>query len=427
MHVDGCYTKLYTVFKSLPFFFFLFCVVPADELMVDSNKENDTQETAQLMEENNDKQQIAIPRIVLTEAPPIEQEKALESAISNTTSQSLSPTQSTHRKPISSTNVSMPLPLTKDLLRRKNKIEKLLNRQEKQSYKPPNPLGISYPEETAIDERIGLDPSPSSRSGGLRRRRLSSSHNELRSGTASNTLVNHPPEWQHDVHRSFNTTATESSNYKSKHAGTSVSGTSHRHNNASSNNDKLYKHHRYIDQHHNDRYYRQLQQERLNKNSQKSKYYLLEVLFNAAKRVVHSRVSETKGISSIEDFSLFSVAPSSPYKDRPTENPPMYSSSPNLKKSASPVITNSNRSTHRLSWLSNSTSNTNAEDDNNSIWHAFTKEESYIPQTETIPPPQNRTFPEEHVSINPLQGCSLYLFNPTNWLRVKIWLFIRSK
>lgn len=276
--------------------------------MIDSNEEIYIQKATQPMESYGDSQQTFIPRIVLTEAPPDEQHSTVESTINSCSqsSQTLSPDQNAHRKSISGSNPSTPLPLTKDLLRRKNKLERLLHRQEKHNNRVSNPLGISYPEDTTIDERVtaGLGITTPNQKEGLRHRRQPSYQSESEKNTQSNSSVNQQHLWQHNRQKSFTTHATDSTNNKSKKADTSVTGTSNKNNNTLPNINSSNERHRYIDQHHNNRYYRQLRQEKILKNNQKSNHYLLELLLNAAKRVVNSRVSESKDVSNAERFDF---------------------------------------------------------------------------------------------------------------------------
>ncbi|KAG0747200.1 hypothetical protein G6F57_006621 [Rhizopus arrhizus] len=397
--------------------------------MIDSDEEIDIQKATQPVESHGDSQQTFIPRIILTEAPPDEQHSAKESPINSCSqsSQTLSPDQNAHRKSISGSNPSTPLPLTKDLLRRKNKLERLLHRQEKHSNRVSNPLGISYPEDTTIDERVtaGLGITTPNQQEGLRHRRQPSYQSESEKNTQSNSSVNQQHLWQHNRQRSFTTHATDSTNNKSKKADTSVTGTSNKNNNTLPNINSSNERHRYIDQHHNNRYYRQLRQEKILKNNQKSNHYLLELLLNTAKRVVNSRVSESKDISNAERFDFIRDIndTQTPLNNKIAGNSPIYS--PLKKPASSPNHSGNNR----LSWLSVSTTNTNNEDESNSLYHVLSRDKtSSTPYREAVSPNlfYNQPIPDQILPLNPLQGYSLHLFSPNNWFRRNVWLFIRS-
>ncbi|RCI07266.1 calcium channel protein [Rhizopus stolonifer] len=388
--------------------------------MTTSDEEVNTKSTEQPLEPHRELHRTSIPQIILTEAPPDEQPQAHEFSLgkNSATTLTLSPGQSSHKKTTKTENSSVPLPLTKDLLRRKNKLERLLHRQEKDKNKAPNPLGISYPEDSPIDERVtaGLGISTFNQKEGLRHRQ--SYHSESDTKDQNNSSIKQQHSWHHNRQKSFTTNLTDSTNQKSKNADTSVTGTSNRNNKTSANNDNTNERHRYIDQYHSNRYYRQLQKEKLLKNSQKSKYYLLELVFNAAKRVVHSRVSESEDVANAENFDLFrGIHNNTPVQfNKTADNSPFYSS-PNY-----------NRNNNRISWLSASTTNTNNEGESYSL-NVFTKDKiPSTPQMDTSPNAfYNQPSPDQLLPSNPLQGSTLRIFAPNSLIRNRIWLLIRSR
>ncbi|RCH90012.1 calcium channel protein, partial [Rhizopus stolonifer] len=137
----------------------------------------------------------------------------------------------------------------------------------------------------------------------------------------------------------------------------------------------------------------------IQKSDAKSKYYLLDILYQAANRVVNSRAPESEQVSNNEvfDFKSQEEQPHSPANSK-----------------------------NRYSWLSFASSlDEKSEFDQDSIVLEKkptnkTTEETPIP-SHNIPSSLNYTIP------NPLQGHSLCLFGPRNPFRIFVWSLIRKR
>lgn len=372
----------------------------------------------EVSDNNNTNQHVTlIPQIVLTE-PPLQNQDNHDSQDKILTTNTLSPpSSSTSTSPIN-TN---PLPLTKDILQRKNKLDKLLFQKERhhQSH------SAEYFSSNPVDERVtaGLGISTPN---GLKSPTTRNIHH--RTDTEKNSQRS---EWSYDLDafKSITTDSSKGKHDKRRHntntqsGATSVSGSSNR----NSVSMRAYSaNHRYMDTNkHNDFKHYQRPEQHNTKQSikNKSKYHLIELIYQAAVRVINSRAPESKLIKNLDHFNYkqeqhyIPSPPPTPIKIS-IEQPPV--------NERIDYITHSNRNSnsHRFSWFSF----TNSIEDNKSFYDEnesinLEKKLSSIDSTSPLPPPQqSKPIPEI-----PLQGNSMYIFSPHNPIRIHVWKFIRKR
>lgn len=324
------------------------------------------------------------------------------------------PTSSSLIEPV---NVSLrqttPLPLTKDLLQRKNKLDRLLIQKEKnnqqQDYFSPS---------SAVTAGLGIS-TPNDRLSGLRSRRTNSSRIS-NSNRSEPEKSQHHSEWSYDldVFKSSTSGSSKGKNVK-KSAATSISGSSNR----NSVSMRAYSaNHRYMDKNTFDKLNQNYERpdQHLLKTENKSKYYLLDLLYHAVIRVVHSRAPETKDVSKTEKFDFNQQDHTLPK----SESPKFSLSNDKLQQlSGSPnIINHSNRNSNRFSWLS-----VNTSIDGKSIDYESTIEKKMSIHEPPFIIPQKPTSSWEVLMSNPLQGNTLYMFPPNNKFRTFVWKSIRHR
>lgn len=323
------------------------------------------------------------------------------------------PTSSSLIEPVNvSVRQSTALPLTKDLLQRKNKLDRLLIQKEKnnqqQDYFSPS---------SAVTAGLGIS-TPNDRLSGLRSRRINSSQIS-NSNRSEPEKSQHHSEWSYDLD-AFKSSTSGSSKGKNKNTATSISGSSNR----NSVSMRAYSaNHRYMDKHTdkpNPDYERPDQH--LLKSDNKSKYYLLDLLYHAVTRVVHSRAPEAKYVSKQDNFDLKQqehinmMKPESPNLSLTNEKMQQLSASPNL-------INHSNRNSNRFSLLS-----VNTTIDEKSVDYESTIEKKVsLREAPFIIPLKPSSSTWESLMPNPLQGNTLYIFPPNNKLRTFVWKSIRNR
>jgi hypothetical protein len=383
-----------------------------------------------------DRNGTSIPQIVLTEPPSqtVQEEEATPIQISI-------PSTSNNTSPIN-TN---PLPLTKDILQRKNKLDKLLFQKERYH-------STEYFSSNPVDERVtaGLGISTPN-DNKLTYRRLSSNRHSHRNDTEKSKS-----EWSYDLD-AFKSITTDSSKGHNKQSGaaTSVSGSSNRNSVSmraySANHRYMDNHHYNIKQNEANRYTRPEQQNQCLVET-KSKYQWIDLLYQAVVRVINSRAPESKSIRNLDFHTTTNNSTTSliaPIKVSIEQSSPIASIPPNEKLDLITTPTsNNNNNNHRFSWLSF----TNSIDENKSFYdnESFNLEKKLstivdspqkgspssprLPPTSPPPPPPPVApmIPKQDSSsslllTNPLQGNSMYLFSPHNPFRIFIWKFIRKR
>ncbi|CAO3640711.1 unnamed protein product [Mucor fragilis] len=432
-------------------------------------------------------QEITIPQIILTE-PPTQHTDASTAIHTSTSPHALSPKSVPHKPspPASSTVIapspsSSPLPLTKDLLQRKNKLDRLLSQKEKHRHYRQQQRSADFNSSSAVDERVtaGLGIStphtdhgsssstavgagaPTAAASGLRSRRFSSSRlstsnrSEPEKAMFSPSSLGHHSEWSYDLDAFKSSTSGSSKGHHTRHhrhqhsnshhhatSGTSVSGSSNR----NSVSMRAYSaNHRYMDRQHGQHGHTpffERPDQHLNRHDEyKSKYFLLDLLIHAVNRVVNSRAPESKQVSDREMFD-FDTSTASP---NDTPSPPLLNEKPIEPASPhimTPATTNTNRN-NRYSWLSMATSldEKSSDFDNDSIFpsekklaslHTIPQDAHHQLQPPPPPPPIQMTVIKplslsDEVLPNPLQGHSLYVFGPTNRFRIQVWKWIRKR
>ncbi|KAL9549481.1 hypothetical protein PS6_006058 [Mucor atramentarius] len=432
-------------------------------------------------------QEITIPQIILTE-PPTQHSDA--NVINTSTSpHALSPKSVPHKPspPASSTVISpsplpSPLPLTKDLLQRKNKLDRLLSQKENHRYyrqqQSQQQRSADFSSTSAVDERVtaGLGISTphdhhgsssaaaAASTSGLRSRRFSSSRlsssnrSEPEKSTFSPSSLGHHSEWSYDLDAFKSSTSGSSKGHHLRHrhphssshhqptSGTSVSGSSNR----NSVSMRAYSaNHRYMDRHYGQQghmpYFERPDQHLNRHDEYKSKYFLLDLLIHAVNRVVNSRAPESKQVSDREIFD-FDTSTAVAAIDDTLASPPLLNeksmepASPHIMTPATATTTTTNKN-NRYSWLSMVTSldEKSSDFDNESIFpnekklasqHTIAHDAQQRPPPP--PPPPIQMTAKRPLSLsdeilpNPLQGHSLYVFSPTNKFRIHVWKFIRK-
>ncbi|CEP11360.1 hypothetical protein [Parasitella parasitica] len=441
--------------------------------MAESDTLSDKKDTARNTPPANAQLQseITIPQIILTKPPT--QESGADS-IDTSSPHALSPKSVPHKPspPASSTVVSpsplpSPLPLTKDLLQQKNKLDKLLSQKERQrrqqqQQQQQQQRYTDFSTSSAVDERVtaGLGISTPNDNGGswsatgLRSRRpsssrLSSSNRSEPEKSAFSLSSQHHSEWSFDLHAFRSSTSGSSKGHHHHHrhsssnqhqtSGTSVSGSSNR----NSVSMRAYSaNHRYMDRHYGQQqaapYFERPDQHLSRDDEQKSKYFLLDFLLHAVNRVVNSRAPESKQISDKELFDFDTrIATDDGENDTPSDalnekpmSPPEPVSHP-IMTPATATTTTTNKH-NRYSWLSMATSldEKSSEFDSESMFRALHNEKK-LPSLHTIvndiqpTTPKNSTSLSDEILPNPLQGHSLGIFGPTNKFRIHVWRFIR--
>ncbi|KAI8993323.1 Ion transport protein-domain-containing protein [Pilobolus umbonatus] len=348
---------------------------------------------------HNNSSSTTIPQIILTEPPT-------SSPVNNHTNVH---TDSEHDKLSPAyTNI---IPLTRDALKRKNKLDRLHYQQQKKSQ---HDLSTT----TAIDERItaglGISIPKDSNSNNTTtksRNRRSASTMAHKSDMDKQSLEPMYSDWSYDLDCK---SITSGSTKNHRHSSSSVSGQSNR-NSASM---KAYSaNHRYMDRHHQQdnihtQYNRPLQVSGISK---RSKYTFLSNLYDAVIRVVNIRASESEEISMIDHFDTSTTV----YEN--TDIAPPVTHSHFTEKQQSPIISSSH---NRLSWLSLVT--TTEENRNSSHYDISKKYSGEITSTreQYIDHAVEEKFPYQFI---PLQGNSLGLFGPNNRIRISVWKFIRLR
>lgn len=359
-----------------------------------------------VMEQQLPSSQYTIPQIILT-GPPSQSSDSINEDITDQPFDTLTPPKPQNSPPL---NALEPLPLTKDLLKRKNKLDKLLQQQERNNYLLSG---------QTVDERVtaGLGISTYNNnilSPGLRsRRRSSSNKSDLEK---SNATSRQQSEWSYEL-KSITSESRKHSN--TMPSGTSGSGSSVRN---SMSMKAISATHRYMDRHdENSRiiqyYERPIQSAQ--RNDSKSKYYFLDLFYQAVIRVVHSRAPESKEIEDKEVFKMSSNMNQHTNNTIPPQHHhlPIESVLPSVENEKLDYLTTKQEQrnsidNNRFSWLSYAT--TISLQDDESFHYTPKIKKSSLSSEEIIPP-------------NPLQGNSLFLFSPNNPFRILVWKFIRKR
>ncbi|CAO3641997.1 unnamed protein product [Mucor hiemalis] len=200
--------------------------------------------------------------------------------------------------------------------------------------------------------------------------------------------------------------------------------------------------HRYMDRQHEKAIQPHYERPKQHFNSlngeNKSKYHLVDLLIQAVIRVVNSRAPESKFVKNKETFNFHHVpttASSSSHippaqQQQQQQTLPIHSQELNEKVDIiaphTPTSNNSNRNSHRFSWLSYTNSVEDGKsffDENESVY--FEKKLSSNLEPPVIPPKPISI--SEDLLPNPLQGDTLYLFSPNNPFRIHIWQWIRNR
>lgn len=269
-----------------------------------------------------------IPQIILTEPAATTQEEEQHA-------------ESTHNSPIvalspkaiatatSSSPATTPLPLTKDLLQRKNKLDRLLlfkekNHHQQQQQQPQQAEFYS----SALDERVtaGLGIStPNASKGVLRSRRPSHYNNPNRNEPEKTSAFSH---WSYDL--DVYNKSSLSSQHSNKLNATNTSNSHDGDDDRSSNNRNSVSmrpysaaaakmnptttaaaNHRYMDNTYtsNRHYQRPLSSQQQQKQDEygeemKNNHKLIDLLYQAVVRVVNSRAPESKKVRRKELFDF---------------------------------------------------------------------------------------------------------------------------
>ncbi|OAD00432.1 hypothetical protein MUCCIDRAFT_113913 [Mucor lusitanicus CBS 277.49] len=449
--------------------------------MAESDTLSDSKDIARKPPPAPQQQEITIPQIILTEPPTQQQSDANTTIHTSTSPHALSPKSVPHKPspPASSTVVSSsplpsPLPLTKDLLQRKNKLDKLLSQKEKHRYyrQQQQRTAADFNSSSLVDERVtaglgistphtdhGASSSMATNTSGLRSRLSSSNRSEPEKPMFSPSSLGHHSEWSYELDAFKSSTSGSSKGHHHRHqhsssyhhhatSGTSVSGSSNR----NSVSMRAYSaNHRYMDRQHGQHghtpYFERPDQHLNRHDEYKSKYFLLDLLIHAVNRVVNSRAPESKQVSDREIFdfntSPFKTAAAAAIHDTPS--PPLLnekSMEPASPQIMTPATTTTNRN-NRYSWLSFATSldEKSFDVDNDSLFPSEKKRASLhdahqlqsLPPLPPPPPPPIQMTAKKPLSLsdellpNPLQGHSLCLFGPTNKFRIHVWRFIRKR
>lgn len=415
-----------------------------------SNTKDNEKKTSQSPSQQSDISSAQIPQIILTE-PSTSQEPTIHS-VGIESPQGLSP------KATNAASIPTPLPLTKDLLQRKNKLDRLLSLKEKRRHQHRSTEVFSS--NAAVDERVtaGLGISTPNENNGLRSRRQSASRISNRSDVEKSMTTAFNPssslnqqshsEWSYDLDMYKSHTSGSSKGhhqqqqdyYNHRHHHKRTSGTpASRSSNRNSVSMRAYSaNHRYMDNklhNHHDRsnYYFERPDQPLKKDN-KSKYYLLDLLYCAVIRVVNSRAPESKEVASHEIFDFSHEEQNNPTIKPPDQDeiPFTITDSHNEKailETTSPHLSTRN---HRFSMLSGTTSldEKSFDFDNESLaYHTNSLEKkSSVKHDLHIPPtPMKKPLSQsDKILPNPLQGNSLFFLEPHNPLRISAWQFIRS-
>ncbi|KAF7722394.1 calcium channel protein [Apophysomyces ossiformis] len=356
-----------------------------------------------------------IPQITLTEpANPSETEQHVSASHSSYT---LSPASPRIQSAPSSPHNAPSLPLTRDLLRRKNKLDRILN------YEQQNSPAISFSSSTAVDERItaGLgifsprESATQSAMGSGPRSRANSIRKEDHSQPSSPRYSDQFQfPWNQDplLLRPSTASASSEKDYRFRSVTSSVSsksGTSMR--NAPSLNVNPAHHQNTDHPSYTNNAPRLASYPMIGHAAQprerKSRSKLLNMLYNTAIRVVNSRVSE-----STEPFSLQSMPVDAGHLSEEMEAPRNF---PNQEGSLSHVTSTEKPTTVE-----------HIETDYTQL------EKTNLPEHQhhesSFPPNVNTRFHYPEIgTASPLQGYSLCLFSPTHPLRLALWKVVRSR
>jgi hypothetical protein len=424
------YINIARILGHRPLFFLPLYLIPDQRVMVDPDNLSGKKDSERKPPPSPSQQSeiSLIPQIILTE-PSASQEPTIHSiGIDSSPPHGLSP------KAADPIPASTPLPLTKDLLQRKNKLDRLLSQKEKHRQRSSEVFSAN----AAVDERVtaGLGISTPKDNGGLRSRRMSSSRLSNRSEpekamtTALPNQQSHS-EWSYDLDMFKSTTSGSSKGHKPKQTtGTSVSGSSNR----NSVSMRAYSaNHRYMDSKYHDRsnYDFERPNQPLRRADHQSKYYLIDLLYCAVIRVVNSRAPESKEVSNKEIFDLghhpvIKAQDQDALVTNPSEKADFEATSPHISKNI------------RFSFLSANTASIDEKSfdfDNESLaYHTIEKKSSVKNDTGIPPPLPVAPIPaEKPISLSeeaqplPLQGHSLFVFGPHNPFRIWAWKFIRSR
>lgn len=446
--------------------------------MGESDTLSDKKDIARKTPPANPQQQqneITIPQIILTEPPT---QHSDTNNINTNSPLALSPKLDPYKPSpqpsstvIASSPLPSPLPLTKDLLQRKNKLDRLLSQKEKHRHQQHQQRSTDFSSSSAVDERVtaGLGIStPNDNHGfssaGLRSRRPSSSRLSSSNRSEPEKPMFSPSSqyhsgWSYDLD-AFKSSTSESSKGHHRHhhhhrhnqstsnhhqnSGTSVSGSSNR----NSVSMRAYSaNHRYMDrlhgQHNLTPYFERPDQHLIRNDDYKSKYFLLDLLFHAVNRVVNSRAPESKQITDKEIFDFNTTTtkdniPPAEFNEKSIS--PKEPTSPHIMTPVTATTTTTTTTTHirnnRYSWLSMATSlDEKASDiDNESMFPTFNNEKKLPSQHTVVDEFQPiKIIAKKPLSLsdeilpNPLQDHSLYLFSPTNKFRILVWKFIRKR
>lgn len=368
--------------------------------------------------------EISIPQIVLTE-PPSQSSELIATGSSHVIDMSESMSKNTltppsFKKSKNSPPSPDPLPLTQDLLKRKNKLDKLLLQKEKQT---PTVDYFSHKVDERVTAGLGIStPTPQ------RTRQMSSSSISNRSEPEKSSPFQFEGDWSYDLEAYKSTTSGSSLKRKHTTNGTSVSGSSIR----NSVSMRAYSaNHRYMDHTRDEHYHFTRPNQPKRQKKEKSRFFLLDILYQAAIRCVNSRAPECKQVADNERFDFSSpttyLQPDTIFDEKiDTKSIQDTPNTPNNNNDASHILPFRNR----LSWLSFQSS------EDRSLY-TLEKKVSYIsniyeppppppPQLFTSPPPPPISLSDEIVH-DPLQGHSLFIFSPNNAIRIFVWKFIRSR
>ncbi|KAI8378320.1 Ion transport protein-domain-containing protein [Blakeslea trispora] len=357
-----------------------------------------------------------------------------------------------------------PLPLTKDLLQRKNKLDRLLLQKEKSRRRHEQKLSMpdTYMSNDIVDERVtaGLGISTPGISHEHSSSSLSNGRSQNPEKSAATLFSPNMSEWGYELD-SFRPTFSESSRgdgkrSKKQHTGTSVSGSSVR----NSVSMRAYSaNHRYMDTnpnhsqhpHHSYRHsmtYHRQPQTPLQQADVKHKYFLIDFLYQAAQRVINARAPESSQIAQYDTYDLNQAKSTMPPPPKEPEQPEQPEQArlpatiaedvtsiginekvlnpfPTTEMSANSAysVKQASSQKHRHSWLSFATS----WDERSDIDHNSIVEQKPVQEQSDISEATKRPVPHSDVQPNPLQGHTLCLFGPNNPIRLYTWYFIRKR
>ncbi|KAI8889134.1 hypothetical protein K501DRAFT_329474 [Backusella circina FSU 941] len=397
----------------------------------------------------------SIPQIILTEPT---QGDALPMEVTSSSPYSLSPPSPRKANP------STPLPLTKDLLQRKNKLDHLLQQEERQPSQEYSSLHHHY-----VDERVtaGLGISTPAAASQNNKNKTNSnlgsdlrSHNSLytrgstqiRSDTdktlaQTDTHISNDSQWSNDldIYRVSMTDSNSRHKYRRRSVTTaSVSGSSNRNSASMRPYSVNHKHTHHNRRHHTADYQRPIENRHHTRKHHRN--YFIDAIYSAVNRVIFTRAPESKEMAASEHFDFGtnkdqtattkSVSPKLGEKDdtnihhqhnnKPSTIPPISTTSPVIINSiSSPPLSRHNR----YSWLSTQDGKSDHDhlsiiDKNFSIQSSLQLKEE---QKRYYYNPNYQPVDDKKVMPNPLQGHSLFILGPENPLRIAAWKCIRLR